>query len=194
MIAHNTAQGQIGSGFDVAAAVYGSILYQRVMYEHDEDLYGMSLSDYIVPYNWPHEWHVLLFNDGQHGSSSSTRAQQFLAWYHSDDHTDCINEIQECIDLIISASRTIDAALLKKAMSQLTLLYHALGQHCGIDVIPDAYLTCFNTLMQQDHILGAHCPGAGGYDAFYVITLTPEKAISSLHAICLLYTSPSPRD
>lgn len=52
-VAHCQAQGKIGSGFDVAAATYGSIIYRRFHSEIIADLPSMNL-------NWTYQYHKAL--------------------------------------------------------------------------------------------------------------------------------------
>lgn len=98
-IAHCDAQGKIGLGFDVATAVYGSIVYRRFKPEVINDLLGRSISEEycndikkIVDQNWDFvntpcalpPGIKLLMGDVKSGSETPKLVSKVLAWRKSD--------------------------------------------------------------------------------------------------------------
>ncbi|SCU83288.1 LAME_0C04610g1_1 [Lachancea meyersii CBS 8951] len=95
-IAHCQAQGKVGSGFDVAAAVFGSIIYQRFDPKLIEDLpaenpslYSAALVDLVdsTDWNFTHENVTLppgirvIMGDVSSGSETTKLVAKVKAWY-----------------------------------------------------------------------------------------------------------------
>ncbi|SCV05878.1 LANO_0H17172g1_1 [Lachancea nothofagi CBS 11611] len=96
-IAHCQAQGKVGSGFDVAAAVFGSIIYQRFDAKLIENLptsqsrdYDAALRDLIDTTNWnfTHDNITLpsgirlIMGDVSSGSETTKLVAKVKTWYN----------------------------------------------------------------------------------------------------------------
>lgn len=101
-IAHCDAQGKIGSGFDVAAAVYGSIVYRRFPPSTINHLLGQPPTPALcaaVRKTADAEWDMvhtqcsvppglrLLMGDVNGGSETPKLVLQVLAWRQADPHS-----------------------------------------------------------------------------------------------------------
>jgi phosphomevalonate kinase len=101
---HSLAQGKIGSGFDIAAAIYGSHVYRRYLPECLNDIVRQSdengilkITPHIVTYlmnrqnSWNHEIHPISLPHGTHfilgdihlGTSTPQMASCVLNWKQS---------------------------------------------------------------------------------------------------------------
>lgn len=104
-IAHCDAQGKIGLGFDVATAVYGSILYRRFEPKTINDLLGRTMSDEYcndIRKTVDSEWNFvnkpcslppginLLMGDVKSGSETPKLVSRVLAWRKSDPESSAI--------------------------------------------------------------------------------------------------------
>lgn len=177
--AHNRAQGKVGSGFDVAAAVYGSILYSRMPYKSMQDLIQLPIHDHILPFQWPSAWSILLFQQDC-GTLSPGRAKSFLRWHASTYDHSILDAISNDIKSIKQACETLDPVLLKDTMVDMLHHYHTLGTLCDIDIIPNDYLSLFKDILLDNEVLGVHCPGAGGHDAFCIISTSPAVTVAKM--------------
>lgn len=98
-IAHCDAQGKIGLGFDVATAVYGSIVYRRFKPEVINDLLGKAVSEEycnVIQRTVKEDWDFintpcslppgikLLMGDVKSGSETPKLVSKVLAWRKSD--------------------------------------------------------------------------------------------------------------
>lgn len=101
-IAHCDAQGKIGSGFDVATAVYGSIVYRRYKPEVISSLLGRTVSEEFVHdirATVESDWDFvntpcslppgikLLMGDVKSGSETPKLVSKVLAWRKEDPHS-----------------------------------------------------------------------------------------------------------
>lgn len=104
-IAHCEAQGKIGSGFDVATAVYGSIVYRRFKPEVIDLLLGCEMSQNysaeikaVVERNWdfvisPCSLPVgikLLMGDVKSGSETPKLVSKVLAWSKANPQSELV--------------------------------------------------------------------------------------------------------
>ncbi|CAB4252684.1 similar to Saccharomyces cerevisiae YMR220W ERG8 Phosphomevalonate kinase [Maudiozyma barnettii] len=128
-IAHCQAQGKIGSGFDVAAATYGSIIYRRFLPEIISQLpelsvdnferYHNALKDVVDTCNWKMiasptnlpKGFKLIMGDVNTGSETVKLVQKVKKWYannqpHSLDVYNCIDENNM---KIIQLCKTLDS-------------------------------------------------------------------------------------
>lgn len=97
-VAHCQAQGKIGSGFDVAAATFGSIVYRRFvpeliseLPEHSDVNYSVKLRTLIDDTNWKvsntrvrlPDGLRLVMGDVNNGSETTKLVSKVKAWYNS---------------------------------------------------------------------------------------------------------------
>jgi len=104
-LSHAIAQGKLGSGFDVAAAVYGTQMYRRFLAEGftscmepdassktiydavmDESKWGQTVKQFSLPSNMD-----IIMGDVCGGSSSTSMARAVLQWRK--DQPDVANEV-----------------------------------------------------------------------------------------------------
>ncbi len=180
-IAHSLATGKVGSGFDIAAATYGSILYTR----YSPEMLGELRPDYqnqqltqLVKRKWDcsaEKFDIannlrLLFANFVGESMSTTKALGSVSQFKlRDPHTyaELIGEINEENKKAVKALRLVDhggADDFREAFDRGRSLTRKLGLLSGVDIEPD---DCSKLIEQskQNGALVARLPGAGGRDA-----------------------------
>ncbi|WPK24078.1 hypothetical protein PUMCH_001334 [Australozyma saopauloensis] len=121
-IAHCDAQGKIGSGFDVATAVYGSIVYRRFKPEVINHLLGREVNEeyssalkQVVDMDWDFTSSPctlppgikLLMGDVKSGSETPKLVSKVLAWRKEDVESACV--YKQLDDANESFMRELDA-------------------------------------------------------------------------------------
>ncbi|QLQ79524.1 hypothetical protein HG537_0C01710 [Torulaspora globosa] len=115
-VAHCQAQGKVGSGFDVAAATFGSIMYQRFdpklitnLPEHNAgQIYGQQLRSLVDQVDWKMTIERIRLPDGlrlvmgdvNSGSETTKLVAKVIAWYNANlprsldvyEELNCLNE------------------------------------------------------------------------------------------------------
>lgn len=92
--AHCAAQGKVGSGFDVAAAVYGSCEYNRFSPETLHNIPSLGTNEYrnfmesewdvtVVPFTLPPR-SAIIMGDIKGGSSTPNMVKKMLQWRDTD--------------------------------------------------------------------------------------------------------------
>ncbi|QLL32649.1 hypothetical protein HG536_0D01710 [Torulaspora globosa] len=115
-VAHCQAQGKVGSGFDVAAATFGSIMYQRFdprlitdLPEHSAgQIYGQQLRSLVNQVDWkvtiervrlPDQLRLVM-GDVNSGSETTKLVAKVISWYNANlprsldvyEELNCLNE------------------------------------------------------------------------------------------------------
>ncbi|GAA5961348.1 hypothetical protein JCM3765_004382 [Sporobolomyces pararoseus] len=237
---HSLAQGKIGSGFDVSAAVYGSQVYRRfdvkclgdllesdknsettissqsllsVLSPSHNDLWTSSttsaaVSSFSLP---PHL--TLLLADVDAGSNTPSMVGKVLAWKKSqpEESERVWNELSRANEVLrevfdelrkeseegggegyrnligelsrIKASEWYSSsASFARATStilRIRKLMREMGEASNVPIEPPSQSKLLNAISEIDGVVGAGVPGAGGYDAIWVLCLTPSSSAES---------------
>ncbi|KAF3790722.1 Phosphomevalonate kinase [Nymphaea thermarum] len=155
--AHCIAQGKVGSGFDVSAAVYGSQHYVRfspeILAVAQEDVKGMTLQEVmacILKSKWDHEnahfslpplMTLILGEPGTGGSSTPSMVGAVNKWKRSNPQSSL-----ELWKRLAEANSRLEAQL--KILSKFA----------------EEQWEAYNMVLSR-------VPGAGGFDAVFAITL-----------------------
>lgn len=160
--AHATAQGKIGSGFDVAAAVYGSCVYRR--FESLDAVDSASCLPVRVPFK-------LLMGDRTQGSSTPGMVKKVLA---SKEALALYPEIDTVNEQIVGQLTSEDATKRTEACAKVRPLMKRLGQLAGVEVEPDVQTEILDATEKCQGIVLTGVPGAGGYDAIFALLVTGD--------------------
>lgn len=201
-IAHCDAQGKIGSGFDVAAAVYGSIVYRRFTPDTIDGVLGRPLdaelraeTRKIVDSEWQfgHEPCSLpgnirlLMGDVNGGSETPKLVSKVLAWRKSDPNSaDVYAELDLANESLISALKSLQNGAseslepVREALTRIRLGLQKLTRASGADIEPPEQTALLDLCAELPGCLGGIVPGAGGYDA--ISLLVEEDKIGALKA------------
>ena len=198
-IAHSIATGKVGSGFDIAAASYGSILYTRYSPEMVKNLptdyTNQQLVD-LVKTSWdykieklslPRDFKLSFANFGE--SMITTQAVGSVSEFKKNDpdtYSDLIMDINEENWKTVNALKEInngnDKGLdeFKDAFDRGRSLTKKLGLLSNVSIEPD---DCTRLIEESKNngAFVAKLPGAGGKDAIAALSLD-DKEQKRLHS------------
>jgi len=229
---HCVAQGKVGSGFDVSAAVFGSHLYTRfdpsviqdLMNENTAELYPVlsasnSAWNYrIGEFKLPPYTRIMLA-DVDAGSDTPSLVGKVLKWRKEKEaeadalwtHIDQLNQSLAQTLLQLSKLHDQDPKNYKKAIKYLSSLqavqwsadpwqspaerpivqtfYEAhnlakevraqmrrMGELSEVPIEPVEQTRLLDTCMSLAGVIGGGVPGAGGYDAIWLLVCDPEDS------------------
>jgi phosphomevalonate kinase len=209
--AHCAAQGKVGSGFDVASAVYGSCLYRRfspsVLKTHGEpgsSGFARRIKD-LVEDGDKHIWDTEIFKDAVKvpkgirmvmcdvdcGSQTPGMVKQMLAWREKE--SDEANMIWAQLDKKNSAlaaeltkltdTASGDYAHLKQAITDIRVLIQEMSRLSGVPVEPMEQTRLIDACSEIEGVIGGVVPGAGGYDAIALLVEDKEEVIANLQKL-----------
>ncbi|CAN6629865.1 phosphomevalonate kinase [Trichomonascus vanleenenianus] len=191
-IAHCSAQNKIGSGFDVASAVFGSLIYRRFPPELLKNLTGEITSSWteyqaelrkIVNSQWeplllsPTSLNPavsLLMGDICGGSETPKMVSKVLAWRKANEervealwgHLNASN-----LALIEALSRVpLDTSEVTQRIQDIRTDMRTMTEEANVPIEPPAQTILLDALTSEvDGVIGGVVPGAGGYDAICVL-------------------------
>lgn len=187
-IANNIAQDKIGSGFDIATAVFGSHSFHRIptkIYEkivevftaHSKDKFEGICNQLI---SIPENLHVppgffLYIVDFKIGFDSRLASKQVLKYFNGNQ-----SFYSEFCEASNAASRKLIEFLngnssrndLKKANLNYRKLIQELSQETTVEIEPKLFSFILDVLLcrEESQVVYGICPGAGGYDALCFLT------------------------
>ncbi|EIW83214.1 Phosphomevalonate kinase [Coniophora puteana RWD-64-598 SS2] len=238
---HCLAQGKVGSGFDVAAAIFGSHMYKRFGEGVIRPLLGMEGAQKLYPVLSPTNtaWDYvaesftlppfvrLILGDVSIGSETPSMVKDVLRWRSASGTAEAANvlwnEINESNQGLANAlqkltylasqirdeyeatvtelsslppsevwspkhgvtplqtpdgSRTVAAGLYEvhQISENIRKLMRTMGQAAKVDIEPPEQTRLLDTCMSIDGVVGGGVPGAGGYDAIWLLVLDPPAA------------------
>ena len=168
--AHFQAQGKIGSGFDISAAVFGSQLFVK----GSPQLHPNAASNsQHFPLHLPQNIEISLFVCGN-GSSTTSFASKFAQFKAQNPAIiPLLAQIETLTRGIYQAFLHSQCTLresLPPLSEQLLQAYSELSQKTGIEIVPEVIRRkCLHFLHNENSVLCAGISGAGGFDAFYII-------------------------
>ncbi|GAA5962554.1 hypothetical protein JCM21900_003675 [Sporobolomyces salmonicolor] len=255
---HSLAQGKVGSGFDVSAAVYGSQVYKRFDVRCLGDLLGADaaraskpsatdLFDVLSPYRNP-SWTaptthgsvstfslppgvLLLLADVDAGSNTPSMVGKVMAWKKAQpmeaervwtELSESNERLREALGALgrrceegkaeyekeverlaaLPAGEWLDSPVPFAAAAQHILTIRSLMRHMGesssVPIEPPEQTRLLDACSALPGVVGAGVPGAGGYDAIWVLCLSPSSALApapveAVDALLRSYTAMSVR-
>lgn len=183
--AHCAAQGKVGSGFDVAAAVYGSCRYKRfspdVLSKIPEPgaagfadalvrlVDGESVWDVEVDKDQVKvpKGVVLRMCDVDCGSQTVSMVKKVLVWKKQDPEGSKAlwDDLQQRNEKLISTLRDGNVDELPARIAASRELYKKMGDLSGVPIEPDSQTELLDALTTVEGVYGGVVPGAGGFDA-----------------------------
>ncbi|KAI1322914.1 ribosomal protein S5 domain 2-type protein [Xylariaceae sp. FL0255] len=186
--AHCAAQGKVGSGFDVAAAVYGSCRYWRFspsvlksIPETGAPGFAPALAACIDSDAWDTEITkdgvsiapglVLRMCDVDCGSQTVSMVKAVLKWRESDPEGskklwDDLQARNLRLGKILSEGKLDE---IKGAVADVRELVRAMGTASGVPIEPDSQTALLDALSEVEGVYNGVVPGAGGFDAVVLI-------------------------
>lgn len=183
--AHCAAQGKVGSGFDVAAAVYGSCTYRRfspsILSAIPEAGAAGFAAKLVSVVDGVGAWDVevagsdlklpngvaLRMCDVDCGSQTVGMVKQVLAWKAQDVglSTALWDDLQSRNEALAATLRAGALAELPTKVESVRELIRRMGQLSGVPIEPDSQTELLDAVSQVEGVYGGVVPGAGGFDA-----------------------------
>ncbi|EOD43700.1 Phosphomevalonate kinase eukaryotic [Neofusicoccum parvum] len=192
--AHCAAQGKVGSGFDVASAVFGSCLYRRfspsLLSAHGEPSaagFADALRNLVDQTEPSRKWDTvitksaikvpdgirLVMCDVDCGSQTPGMVKQVLAWREekAGEANVLWAELQKSNEALaaelveLSESKSRDYGKLKGCIAEIRRLIREMSRQSGVPIEPAEQTALLDACSQVPGVIGGVVPGAGGYDA-----------------------------
>lgn len=197
--AHCRAQGKIGSGFDVAAAVHGSCLYRRFspsvldsVPQPGQPHFGTRLEEAIRGTKWDTEIHkdkvslprgvAMRMVDVECGSQTVGMVKAVNAWRAADPEGsralwDELQGRNEALARVLADGRVDD---LPAALAASRELVRAMGSRSDVPIEPESQTELIDALSAVEGVYGGVVPGAGGFDAVSLLVKDDEDTVARL--------------
>ncbi|KAF2869733.1 ribosomal protein S5 domain 2-type protein [Massariosphaeria phaeospora] len=207
--AHCAAQGKVGSGFDIASAVYGSCLYRRFspsllssIPEPCKPSFAPKLRSLIEGDTWDTEIRKaavqmpaglrLVMCDVDCGSETPGMVKQVLKWReeNSEEANKIWAELQVGNDALAAeltrlategtASGDGKYAKLRELFQGNRQLIRQMSAASGVPIEPPQQTALLDACSNVPGVIGGVVPGAGGYDAIVVLLEDNDEVITDL--------------
>lgn len=192
--AHCAAQGKVGSGFDVASAVYGSCLYRRFSpsilansVQPGSKGFAASLKEVVDETGPNGAWDTevrkdevkvpsglrLVMCDVDCGSQTPGMVKKVLNWRveQKESAEKLWQELQEANEDMTTELRHLadsgskDYAGLRQCLLKIRKHIRQMSDESGVPIEPSAQTRLINACSSVQGVIGGVVPGAGGYDA-----------------------------
>eukprot|EP01083_Nonionella_stella_P090078 251645_1 len=234
-LSHFMAQGKIGSGFDIATALFGSILFRRSTLTVDKALFegyldrtkGMQIGNILdcmemstlqsvtLP---PFMCILMAVPRTSLGSKTPHMVAKVLKWKQTNE-TKCRtiwNPLDECNEDVINILQAIEREYhrigereymhqmaqfcetgdaistvanqlrrLRSVLRDIRQYQKEMSAQSDVDIVPKVMDHILNELASNPRVIEGGLPGAGGFDAIYVLCVgTKQSAMQQLQPVC----------
>ncbi|APA13115.1 hypothetical protein SS1G_08637 [Sclerotinia sclerotiorum 1980 UF-70] len=201
--AHCAAQGKVGSGFDIATAVYGTSLYRRFspsiltsLGEPTTPGFSQRLKS-TVQNTSPEKWDTqiekgkitiptgmaLVMCDVDCGSQTVGMVKQVLSWRKNNPSTSQTlwNSLQSRNENLASILSSGDLSHAPEAFSAIREKIREMGTLSNVPIEPPEQTKLLDEVTAQvEGVLGGVVPGAGGYDAIVLLVRDDVETMDAL--------------
>lgn len=208
--AHCAAQGKVGSGFDVASAVFGSCLYRRfspavLSTLPDPGARGFATKLREAVEETDAQWDTavlkdevkvppglrLVMCDVSCGSQTPGMVRKVLAWRTANpDEAGPIWRDLHTANLSLAAEMrrvtetcSTDYSALGACFEAMRKQIRLMGDKSGVPIEPPAQTRLIDACRAIPGVVGGTVPGAGGYDAVVLMIESRESVISELNRL-----------
>ncbi|KAL1584041.1 hypothetical protein WHR41_08157 [Cladosporium halotolerans] len=210
--AHCAAQGKVGSGFDVASAVFGSCLYRRfspsILASHSEPGspgFGSHLRATVDEAGTPWDTEVLkdavrvpaglrlVMCDVSCGSGTPGMVRKVLDWRKQEPaEADRVwRDLQAANEALAREMRALaeasgaepDYASLRLCFKAIRKNIRTMGEKSGVPIEPPAQTQLLDACEAVQGVVGGTVPGAGGYDAIALLIEDQDSTVAELQAL-----------
>lgn len=215
--AHSAAQGKIGSGFDVASAVYGSCIYRRFspnllteLGEPGRPGFGERLKHCVDDGPWDQEVRKddvgtpkglrLVMCDVDCGSQTPGMVKKVLKWREENareaktiwDELQAKNEAltRELRRLSHDSSNDDEKRyeVLKSCVEDVRAEIRRMGEESHVPIEPPAQTRLLDACVGVRGVIGGVVPGAGGFDAVALLIEDGEEVRGRLRQLLESWT------
>ena len=192
--AHCAAQGKVGSGFDVAAAVYGSCVYRRFSPSVLENLgtpgeagFQQRIKALAEDIDEQRKWDTqilkdvvvmppglrLVMCDVDCGSQTVGMVKKVLSWRKSNPDEarvlwDQLHENNERLGHLLESSEPRQQQI-KDSLSTIRLKIREMSKLADVPIEPPSQQYLIDACSELEGVIGGVVPGAGGYDAIVLL-------------------------
>ncbi|KAK5148295.1 hypothetical protein LTR04_000675 [Oleoguttula sp. CCFEE 6159] len=210
--AHCAAQGKVGSGFDVASAVYGSCRYRRFspsvlqsLVEPGSSHFSTQLKCIVEEEGDGHKWDMeisksavrvpkgirLVMCDVSCGSQTPGMVKKVLAWRQAkqDEASDIWETLQgrneELAVELVRLAETGDKTYqgLRKSIENVRALIREMSELSGVPIEPASQTKLLDACSEVPGVIGGVVPGAGGFDAVALLVEDKEEVVQELQRL-----------
>ncbi|KAF5722841.1 phosphomevalonate kinase [Fusarium mundagurra] len=193
--AHCAAQGKVGSGFDVATAVYGSCRYRRFSPETLSSIPepgAAGFADALVKLvDGESAWDVEVLKDAvimpkgvvlrmcdvDCGSKTVGMVKKVLKWRSSnpEESKKLWDELQKRNEQLIATLNAGDTENLPGKITAVREMIRQMGSASDVPIEPESQTELLDALSTVEGVYGGVVPGAGGYDALALLMKDDEE-------------------
>ncbi|KAB5515078.1 phosphomevalonate kinase [Coniochaeta sp. 2T2.1] len=190
--AHCAAQGKVGSGFDVAAAVWGSCLYRRFspsvlagLGEVGSRGFGARLEALVNDDGESRLWDTEIRKEGVSlppgvavrmcdvdcGSQTVGMVKSVLKWRagRGQEAKELWDELQRRNEGLAEVLRAGKTGEIRGAVRGVRELIRKMGKESGVSIEPESQTELLDALEGVEGVYGGVVPGAGGFDALALL-------------------------
>jgi phosphomevalonate kinase len=193
--AHCAAQGKVGSGFDVATAVYGSCRYRRFSPETLSSIPepgAAGFADALVKLvDGESAWDVEVLKDAvimpkgvvlrmcdvDCGSKTVGMVKKVLKWRSSnpEESKKLWDELQKRNEQLVATLNAGDVENLPGKITAVREMIRQMGSASDVPIEPESQTELLDALSTVEGVYGGVVPGAGGYDALALLMKDDEE-------------------
>jgi phosphomevalonate kinase len=206
--AHCAAQGKVGSGFDVAAAVYGTCIYRRFspsilsnLGDAGSQAFSKKVQEVVENTStlstdgvWDTEIRkdqvripegmTLVMCDVDCGSQTVGMVKKVLEWRKSEPEAskslwDALNAENENLAIKLGEGVAED---ISASLNKIRGYIREMGEKSGVPIEPAEQTVLLDSLAAVDGVAGGVVPGAGGYDAVALLIKDDATTINTVKA------------
>ena len=210
--AHCAAQGKIGSGFDVASAVYGSCIYRRfsleilmTLGEDSSPKFAKRLKEVVEDTCSSVKWDVhidkcgaiipsglrLVMCDVDHGSPTPAMVKRVLSWRHEkpEESNELWANLQTQNDALadellkLHHSNHHNYEELRLRISKIRSLIKEMSKLSNVPIEPPEQSRLLDACCSIEGVIGGVVPGAGGFDAVALLIEDRETVVDELEQL-----------
>ncbi|KAI6369753.1 hypothetical protein MCOR25_004382 [Pyricularia grisea] len=197
--AHCAAQGKVGSGFDVAAAVYGSCRYRRFSPSVLADMpapgapgFGAALENLVLGKIWDVEVDAagvtlppgvaVRMCDVDCGSQTVGMVKTVLSWRGANAEAagklwDDLQARNEALTAVLASGQP---GGIRGAVAGVRDLIRKMGIESGVEIEPSSQTELLDALEGVEGVYGGVVPGAGGFDALALLVRDDDATTKRL--------------
>lgn len=185
-VSHFRAQEKIGSGFDVSAAVFGSILFRRHVSETVKGLLDHLFIEKNVLEREMEAWkcpekfdiggslQVVLCCNQVSGANTRILVRELLKWVEEKNNFGYFDQMQQYILEFLDLLKTENWEKMKIVSSNVKTLLRFISTESGVEILPEDIKTQMDQVESSlTDVVFSSVPGAGGYDAYYFLINKP---------------------
>lgn len=178
-VAHSLAQGNIGSCFDIACAVWGSLKYKRPSPEFISiNKLKMDWDFCVEPIELPKSLHLFVLSNPFSGSSTPSLVKKFQLKAKDDPtlYNKLLNNVNKAIDSLSQE----DFVKIRNSFCTVRNTLVEISNKWDISVVPPQVNEIAEKVEAIDGVIASIIPGAGGFDSIAILTKYETIDLSSI--------------